>query len=112
MRPPKKANRHFFHPLDQVFGTEATVRILRMLALEPGAWSAGEIADRCSLGRPGTARALNRLIRTGVVERAGTGRRRVRFHLSRHPLARMVAGLFARERRFGFARSRTRQSRR
>lgn len=110
MRPPKKANRHFFHPLDQVLGTEAAVRILRMLALERGAWNPVEIADRCSLGRPGTARALSRLVRTGVVERVGTRRRLIRFRLSRHPLALMLANLFDRERRFGFARDRKRKS--
>jgi DNA-binding transcriptional ArsR family regulator len=101
VRPPARPNRHFFHPLDRILGTEAAVRILRMLSLERTDWNPMEIAARCSLGRPGATRALARLQGTGVVERVRGRHRFPRFRLARHPLATMIADLFDRERRLG-----------
>ena len=109
MRPPTKSNRFFYHPLDKILGREAAVRILRMLSLSDHAWSPPTIAWRCQLGRPGTARALARLLAARVIEHAGGHPPRFPYYRLAHntPLANALRDLFERERRLGKPARRT-----
>ena len=98
MRPAARPNRYFYHPLDAILGTEAAVRILRMLILRRGEQSPQQIAAKCSLGRQGTWAALRRLQATGIIEPFGG---RTGYPLYRvapaHRLTPLLTDLFARE---------------
>ena len=100
MRPPAKPNHYFYHPLDAILGTVGNVRILRMLSLDETPVAPMTIAFRCALGRAGIWKALRRLERSGILERA-SGRQpgfpRYRLAAS-HPLTRVLRDLFERER--------------
>ena len=62
-------------PLDEVLGSIACVRLLRLLAYDVDApMSAADAADRVGLTAAGARRALERLLRTGFVVRLGGGR--------------------------------------
>lgn len=60
-------------PLNELFGSRGRVGILRVLAAEAGSHlHPGEIARRAGLSESGTWDGLNRLSRTGFVERVRT----------------------------------------
>ena len=88
------------HPLDQILGTQATVRVLRVLA--PGGEHAPpRIARATRISRPAVREALIRLQTEGVVERVGDGRN-VLYRLSmNHPLAKRIVKLFKTEAKRG-----------
>lgn len=88
------------HPLDQILGTQATVRVLRVLA--PGGEHAPpRIARTTRISRPAVREALIRLQSEGVVERVGDGRN-VLYRLSmNHPLAKRIVKLFKTEAKRG-----------
>ena len=84
-------------PLNEILGTEATVRLLRVLTLAGTSLTAGEVASRAGLGRTGVYPALAALERTGIIEYVGVGaQRQVRFR-DEHPLAGPIASLFRAE---------------
>jgi hypothetical protein len=110
MRPPARPNRNFYHPLDAILGTEAAVRILRMLSLQDESTSPLLLAARCCLGRPGTWQALRRLQAVGIIEQADGRPGFPRYRLAAaHPLTPIVRELFERERAQG-VRSGSRRS--
>ncbi len=84
-------------PLNEIFGTEAHVRLLRVLSSAGTSLSAGELAQRAGLGRTGVYPALRALEATGIIEYMGAGaQRQVRFR-EKHPLGGALAGLFRAE---------------
>lgn len=97
MRPPKKKQNELLRPLNTILGTEASVRLLRELALSTTSLTAGELAKRAELGRTSVYPALQELERAEVVELVGAGtRRQVQLRL-RHPLSRALKELFRAE---------------
>jgi DNA-binding transcriptional regulator GbsR (MarR family) len=99
MRPLKHRQNLMVQPLNDIFGTEANVRLLRVLALRNTSLTAGELAKRAVLGRTSIYPALRELERAGVVEFIGSGSRRLVQLRDRHPLSRMLRELFRAEAR-------------
>ena len=97
MRLPKHRQSRFLQPLDEVLGTQANVRLLRVLAISRTSLSAGELAKRAVLGRTSIYPALRQLERTGVVEFIGAGSQRLVQLRDRHPLSRSLRDLFRTE---------------
>lgn len=82
-------------PLNEVFGTKANVRLLRLLANEvSGPIGAPEAADQVGLTEAGARRALKRLARTGFVELIGGGRAQTFRIRDSDPLSRQIRELF------------------
>jgi hypothetical protein len=99
MRPPKERQNRLLQPLNEIFGTEANVRLLRVLALRNTSLTAGELAKRAMLGRTSIYPALRELERTGVVEFIGAGARKLVQLRERYPLSRTFRELFRAEAR-------------
>ena len=101
MRLPKRRHSHLLKPLDEILGTPANVRLLRVLALRRTSLTAGELAKSAALGRTSIYPALRQLERAGVVEFIGAGSQRLVQLRDRHPLSRILRNLFRTEdRRF------------
>ena len=101
MRFPKHRQSHLLKPLDEILGTPANVRLLRVLALRRTSLTAGELAKSAALGRTSIYPALRQLERAGVVEFIGAGSQRLVQLRDRHPLSRILRNLFRTEdRRF------------
>src|SRR5689334_830313 len=99
MRPTKQPQSRLLQPLNEILGTEANVRVLRVLALRNTSLSAGELAKRAMLGRTSIYPALRELERTGVVELIGAGARKLVQLRERHPLSRALRELYRAEAR-------------
>src|SRR5262249_15973810 len=99
MRPPKEHQNRVVHPLNEVFGTEANVRLLRVLALQNTSLTAGELAKRARLSRSAIYPALRELERAGVVEFIGPGPRKLLQLLLAYPLSRSLKEVFRAEAR-------------
>ncbi len=89
--PPRKGQ-----PLDQIFGTHATVRVLRILT-SGGEHAPPRIARQARTSRPAVREALIRLEGEGMVERIGDGRNVLYRISSNHPLAKRIVKLFKTE---------------
>lgn len=88
------------HSLDQILGTQATVRVLRVLT--PGGEHAPpRIARETKVSRPAVREALIRLENEGLVERVGDGRNVLYRISSNHPLAKRIVKLFKTEAKRG-----------
>lgn len=88
------------HPLDLILGTQAAVRVLRVLS--PGGEHAPpRIARDTKVSRPAVREALIRLEKEGVVERVGDGRNVLYRISSDHPLAKRIVKLFKTEAKRG-----------
>jgi len=85
-------------PLNDLLGTKANVRLLRLLASEvSGPIGAPEAAEQVGLTEAGARRALRRLARTGFVELIGGGRAQ-RFRMrDSDPLSHPLRELFRAE---------------
>jgi predicted nucleotidyltransferase len=99
MRPPSRPSSLFHHPLDQVLGTVAAVRLLRELSEHGGALSVTDLASRAGLSLSGAIRALERLHDLRVVEPVGTGRGSPFRLITENPLCLGLITLFDMERR-------------
>ena len=76
MRPIVSDQNSLRYPLNELLGTEARVRLLRVLANEvDGPLTAPNAAERAGLTIPGTHKALKRLLQSGFVVRVGGGRK-------------------------------------
>lgn len=84
-------------PLNDIFGAEANVRLLRVLALARVPLAAGELARRAELGRTSIYPALESLERSGIVAFIGAGAQRQVALRTLHPLTRVILGLFRAE---------------
>ena len=93
----------FGNPLDSVFGSEASVRIVRELFAADAPLSRAEIARRTGLSLPGVGYALEKLLKSGAVELVGSGARQSVQVRARHPLAAHLGMLFFVERGYGEA---------
>ncbi len=76
MRPIASEQDPLRYPLNEIFGTQAQVRVLRVMAVEvEGPLSASDIAKRTGLTMPGAQKSLGKLLRTGFISRVGGGRK-------------------------------------
>jgi predicted transcriptional regulator len=76
MRPIVCDQNSLRNPLNELLGTEAHVRLLRVLASEvDGPITTSNAAALAGLTIPGAHKALNRLLKSGIVVRVGGGRR-------------------------------------
>lgn len=96
MRPT--ASSALYHPLDQIVGSPALVRVVRVLAGHGGGLGVSEIARRARLALPSTRDALRRLLKVEIVSAIGVGRSMVCALRVEHPLAEPLSSLFAVER--------------
>ena len=76
MRPIVFEQNPLRYPLNELFGTEAHLRLLRVLASEvDGPLTAVEAAGRAGLTTRGARKALRRLLQSGFVIHVGGGRK-------------------------------------
>jgi len=76
MRPIVSEQNPLRYPLNELLGTQAHVRLLRVMANEvDGPLTASDAAKRAGLTVPGAQKALGRLYRSGFVSRVGGGRK-------------------------------------
>ena len=75
MRPIVSKQDTLRYPLNELLGTRAHVRLLRVMANEvDGPLTASDVAKRAGLTVPGAQKALGRLFRSGFISRVGGGR--------------------------------------
>ncbi|MGD2123322.1 MAG: winged helix-turn-helix domain-containing protein [Gemmatimonadota bacterium] len=75
MRPSASDQSGTDLALNEVFGTQGQIRLLRILTTETeGTVTSPEVAKRTGLTPSGARKALRRLARVGVVEKVGTGK--------------------------------------
>lgn len=75
MRPPREQRSNLRYPLDEVLGTSALVRLLRVLVHDVGGpVSVTDAGRRAGLSAAGARKALGTLERLNVATRVGTGR--------------------------------------
>ena len=76
MRPIVSEQDPLLYPLNELLGTRANVRLLRVMANEVhGPLTASDVAKRAGLTVPGAQKALGRLFRSGFISRVGGGRK-------------------------------------
>lgn len=98
MRPPAKRQSALRAPLNDLFGTEGAVRLLRVLSTETESIGAAELARRAGLTPAAARRGLAALLDTGLVGIQGDRRSESYILRRSHPLASPVAMLFDAER--------------
>ncbi|HPF98491.1 MAG TPA: winged helix-turn-helix domain-containing protein [Kiritimatiellia bacterium] len=99
MRPISSAQSVLRNPLNEILGTEANVRLLRVLTDEvEGSLSAPDIAERAGLSVMGARKALERLVDSGFVELVGGGRKQQYALRESEPLMKITTSLFRAER--------------
>ncbi len=100
MRPIASEQDPLRYPLNEVFGTRAHVRLLRVMAVEvEGPLTAADIARRAGLTVPGAQKALGKLLRSGFVSRVGGGRKH-QYEIRRSdPLMQITIDLFESEKK-------------
>jgi hypothetical protein len=97
MREPKIPQPHFAAPLNEILGTEATVRVLRELCRADSPLARTTISERAGLSLPGTSAAVAKLQRSGIVDAVGAGTRQSFEFRRAHPLALALQTLFRAE---------------
>lgn len=76
MRPIASEQDPLRYPLNEIFGTQAHVRLLRVMANEvEGPLAVADVAKRAGLTVPGAKKALAKLLQSGFVSRVGGGRK-------------------------------------
>ena len=98
MRPIATEQNALRYPLNQLLGTQAHVRLLRILSNEVvGPITTADAAERAGLTEAGARRALGRLEKTGFVRRVGGGRSQQFALREADPLAAELVMLFRSE---------------
>lgn len=97
MRPPAIAQSYLRTPLSRILGSEASVRVLRILTTRGLPLSVPQLAMECGLSNRGVRLALNDLIECQVVEELGTARSHLFRAETRHPLFAALSNLFEKE---------------
>lgn len=98
MRPPSERHSALRKPLNDALGTEANVRILRVLAETDTPLGKTEVARRAALNASGVRRAIDDLLDQGLLQPVGTGPRQFVRLRQAHPLAPALRSLFEAER--------------
>lgn len=99
MRPIVSDQNLLRCPLNTILGTEAQVRLLRVLsAEESGSLAVPDIAERSGITTRGTRKALKRLLYSGFVVRVGGGRKHQYKLLHSDQLVKALSMLFQNER--------------
>ena len=98
MRPATVRQSALRAPLNAFLGTEANVRLLRILTQTAEPVTATQLAREAGLSAPGAYQALEALRSAGIVERVGRGSRGQLRLRNEHPLAPALASLFEAER--------------
>lgn len=102
MRPTKRPQSALRYPLNHVLGTEASVRVLRVLMLSDIPIGVSELARLAQLQPSGVARVCAQLEDLGVIESVGRGSRNRQFRRSpRFALSNQLVGLYTGERIWG-----------
>ncbi len=112
MRPIAIEQNVIRYPLNELLGTPANVRLMRMLADEViGPIGASEAAERTGLTLAGARRALVRLAKTGFVQRVGGGRSHRYVLRESDPITNTIRELFQNEsKRYRVLRSQVREA--
>lgn len=98
MRPPRVQRSSHRYPLDEILGTPALVRLLRVLVHDVGgAVGVTEAARMAGLSTAGARKAFENLERLGVVARAGSGRAQKFGPKDGHPYLPLMRQLFEEE---------------
>jgi len=98
MEYPPRGSNGLRYPLDDLLGSEGSVRLLRLLANEvEGPVNVPDAAERVGLTAPGARKALARLVETGFVVRVGGGRSQQYALRSDEPLLSVLKELFRTE---------------
>ena len=98
MRPIATDQNVIRYPLNELLGTPANVRLMRLLAEEVvGPIGASEAAERTGLTVAGARRALLKLVRTGFVQRQGGGRSQRYVLRESDPITNTIRELFRNE---------------
>ena len=98
MRPIVTYQNQLRYPLNLLLGTEAQVRLLRILSAEDSeSLTATDIADRTGMTTRGTRKALKRLLPSGLVVRVGGGRKHQYKLLHSDQLVKALSMLFQTE---------------
>lgn len=99
MRPTSRPQSALRCPLNHLLGTEANVRVLRVITLSDIPIGVAELARRTQLQASGIARVCTRLEDLGVIEAVGRGERNRQYRRTqRYSLATPVMTLFLEER--------------
>jgi predicted nucleotidyltransferase len=93
MRPSPAST--LYHPLDDVLGTRALVRVLRVLASHGGSLAVADIARRAKLTLPSVRTALRRLLDLEITTGIGAGRSMICELRKEHPLVPVLVSLFS-----------------
>jgi DNA-binding Lrp family transcriptional regulator len=102
MRPTSHPQSAVRNPLNRVLGTEANVRVLRVVLLSDIPIGVSELARRTALQASGVARVCARLEDLGVIEAVGRGARNRQYRRAgRYPLGGQLSALFSEERTRG-----------
>lgn len=99
MRPPSQPQDPLRTPLNDILGSEGSVRVLRVLAFSERAIGRTTVARRAELNASGVRRILDQLAGIGLVDAIGSGRNQSVRIRNRHPLAAAIRALFEEERR-------------
>jgi len=98
MRPIAIEQNVIRYPLNELLGTPANVRLLRVLAEEViGPIGVYQAADKTGLTPAGARRALVKLSKTGFVQRIGGGRSQQYVLLESDPITSTIRELFQKE---------------
>jgi DNA-binding MarR family transcriptional regulator len=98
MRPPARPQSALRYPLNHLLGTEASVRVLRVLFSSDVPIGLSELARRAELQPSGVARVCARLEDLGVIEAVGHGERNRQYRrTATFPLGGSLAELFRQE---------------
>ena len=102
MRPIATEQYVLRYPLNDLLGTRANVRLVRLLAIDStGPIGTPEAAEQTGLTEAGARRALRRLVKTGVVEEIGGGRaQRFQLRESAHLVLQLKSLFLAERERF------------
>ena len=99
MRPTTRPQSALRAPLNHVLGTEASVRVLRILFLSDIPIGVSELARQAALQPSGVARVCTRLEDLGVIEAVGRGARNRQYRRSpRFPFSGSLTMIFNDER--------------
>jgi len=98
MRPIVTVQNPLRFPLNEIFGTQSNVRLLRVLATDTeGPLTVADAARRAGLTIPGAQKALRRLVKSGLVRQVGGGKKQQYEICYSDPFGESVRGLFKSE---------------